>query len=109
MMDRLFVCSAKAMRNEPLDERPNRFLSTATEYLLSSSIEQQDSLFAVDRNDRIHCRADDKCYFFFTGARFLFDLPALGDVRNHREHARFVINFNEFCRAQGPSRLAIPA
>ena len=74
------VAGAVAVGDEAVEGLPQRVVGRHPEHPLGRGVEEEDALFLVDRDHRVHRRADDADEARLAVAQRLLRPPALGDV-----------------------------
>ena len=75
----------ESLRDESIEGLAHYFGLGATEYLFGGFIKEHDALVFIDRNDGVHCRADDPSQLRFISFDRFFDKYALGNVADERQ------------------------
>jgi hypothetical protein len=78
-----FMCHLKTLWNKPLDVAANRIPFRAAKHSLRSSVKNNNSLFDIDGDDRVHRRGDYVRYALFAFTQLLLNPFAFGDIHLH--------------------------
>ena len=71
------MTSAEAFGDEAVERLPDGLIGRTEKHSLSSAIEDEDALLAVNRDDGVHCRIDDPGQPSLALAQRLPGLPAV--------------------------------
>src|SRR5258708_7308553 len=76
------VCFSELLRDKTVERLAHRLIRRVTKHLFGCGIEKDNILFAVHRDDGVHCRVYYPGELLLAGTKSFHGPPAFGDIES---------------------------